>query len=173
MIQIIAKLIKVLNSETEPAQISLAVCLAMIIGFTPLWSLHNAFVLFLALVIRVNLSTFIIAWGVLSGIAYLMDPLFHAIGLSVLTADFLRSFWTALYNNIWFRLDGINNSITMGSLLVSFLLFVPVLLILNLAIRKYRTHILTWVEKTRVVQVLRASKFFQAYQTVSGWGGRS
>jgi len=61
----------------------------------------------------------------------------------------------------------------MGSLLISLALFIPMLLILNLAIRKYRTHILAWIEKTRVVQVLRASKLYQTYQTVSGWGGGS
>ncbi|NNG01786.1 MAG: TIGR03546 family protein [Desulfobacteraceae bacterium] len=173
MIDMIAKLIKVLNSETEPGQISLAVCFAMIMGFTPLWSIHNAIVLLLVLIIRLNLSTFLLAWGVFSAIAYLLDPLFHRIGLSVLTAESLNGTWTVLYNNIWFRLDGFNNSVAMGSLVFSLVLFIPVFLVLNMVIRRYREHILTWVKKTRIVQMLETSKLYQAYQTVSGWGGRS
>ena len=35
MIDAVARLLKVLNSETEPGQISLALCLSMIAGFTP------------------------------------------------------------------------------------------------------------------------------------------
>ena len=173
MINMIARLIKVLNSETEPGQISLAVCFAMVMGFTPLWSLHNLLVLLLVFIVRINLSTFIVAWGVFSAIAYLLDPLFHAIGLSILTAESLKSICTALYNNIWFRLDGINNSITMGSLIISLIFFVPLLFLLNFAIRNYRDHLLAWIKKSRIGQVLGASKFYRVYQTVSGWGGRS
>lgn len=173
MFNMIARLIKVLNSETEPGQISLAACFAMIMGFTPLWSLHNLLILLLVFVVRVNLSTFIGAWMVFSALAYLLDPFFHAIGLSILTAESLKNVCTALYNNIWFRLDNINNSITMGSLIISLVFFVPLLLLLNFAIRNYRDHFLAWIKKTRIAQMLGASKLYQAYQTVSGWGGRS
>lgn len=173
MFQIIARLIKVLNSETEPVQISLAACLAMIIGFTPLWSLHNLLILLLVCIVRVNFSTFIVAWGVFSAIAYLLDPFFHAIGLSVLTAESLKSLCTLLYNNTWLRLDGINNSIAMGSLITSLVLFVPLLFLLNFVIRRYRDNFLSWIKKTRIAQMMGASRLYQAYQTVSGWGGRS
>jgi uncharacterized protein (TIGR03546 family) len=173
MIELIARLLKVLNSETEPAQISMAVCFAMIMGFTPLLSLHNVLVLLLVFILRVNLSAFIVALGVFSALAYLLDPLFHTAGLAVLTAGPLASFWTALTNNIWLRLDNINNSITMGSLLISLVLFIPVLLLLNFGIRRYRDHLLAWIKRTRIAQVLGASKFYRIYQAVSGWGGRS
>ncbi len=42
MIRAIITLLRVLNSEAAPAQISLALAFAMIVGLTPLWSLHNA-----------------------------------------------------------------------------------------------------------------------------------
>lgn len=173
MIDIIARLMKVLNSETAAGQLSLAACFAMVMGFTPLWSLHNLLVLLLVCTIRVNLSMFIVSWGVFSAIAYLLDPLFHTIGLAVLTVESLKGLWTEFYGNVWFRLDGLNNSITMGSLITSLLLFVPVLLLLNFAIRNYRDHLLAWIKKTRIAQVLGASRLYKAYQTVSGWGGRS
>ena len=52
MLDQIVKLIKVLNSETAPEQISLALAFAMLAGFTPLWSLHNLLVLFFLQVLQ-------------------------------------------------------------------------------------------------------------------------
>ena len=80
MLTIIAKIFKTLNSETDPFQISLALCFSMIAGLTPLWSLHNIVVLLLTLILRVNLATFLLGWAGFSGIAYLLDPLFHTSG---------------------------------------------------------------------------------------------
>ena len=173
MIELIARIVRVLNSETEPSQISLAVCLAMIIGVTPLMSPHNLIVLLLICILRVNLSAFIVTWGIFSGLAYLLDPTFHGIGLAVLSAESLQPMWTGFYNNIWLRLSNFNNTLVMGSLIFSLVLFVPLLLGLNFGIRTYRSRVLDWLKKTRIAQVLSASKFYHIYQTVSGWGGRS
>jgi uncharacterized protein (TIGR03546 family) len=173
VIEIIAKILKALNSEAEPGQISLALCFGMIAGLTPLLSLHNLLILFFVLVLRVNLSTFILAWGLFSGVAYLLDPLFHRIGLSVLRASPLEGLWTALYNVTLCRLESFNNSIVMGSLVFSAVLFIPVYLISNVAIRRYRDHILAWVRESRIMQILKGSKLYAAYQRVSGWGGGS
>ena len=172
MLKMIAKLLKVLNSETDPAQISLGFCFGMTVGLTPLWSLHNLLVLLLVFLIRVNLSAFILSWGFFSGLAYLLDPLFHRIGLALLTAGFLEGMWTALYNMTLWRLERFNNTVLMGSLFFSLACFLPLLFLCNLAIRRYRDHILAWIRKTRVMQALKASKFFGVYQTVSGWGGK-
>ncbi len=173
MLTIFAKIFKILNSETEPLQISLALCFAMVAGFTPLWSLHNILVLLLALLLRVNLATFILAWIGFSGIAYLLDPAFHSFGYKILTTTSLQSLWTSLYNSILWRLTNFNNSLLIGSLLISIVLFIPLFLISNLVIKKYREHILAWVMKSRIMQALKASKFYQLYQTVSDWGGLS
>ena len=74
MIRAIIKLLRVLNSEAAPAQIGLALAFALIMGLTPLWSLHNLAVLLLVLVLRVNLSAFLLGTAVFSGLAYLLDP---------------------------------------------------------------------------------------------------
>ena len=167
---LLARLLRALNSETDPAQISLALCFALILGFTPLFSLHNLVVLLLVLVLRVNLSTVIAATLVFSGLAYGLDPLFHQIGLAALTAEGLSGFWTGLYNTTWFRFGHLNNSVVMGSLLASLALFVPVFFVGNLLIRRYREHVLAWVNRLRIVRVLKGSRFYQLYQSVSAVG---
>lgn len=171
MIEAIAKLLKALNSETEPGQISMALCLSMIAGFTPVLSPHNLLVLLLVLVLRVNISAFLLGWAFFSAAAFALDPLFHYIGLAVLTAPALTTLWTGLYNSAWFRLDRLNNTIVMGSLLFALVLFVPGFNFFNLLIRRYREHILAWVRKTRLMQAFQATKLYEIYQSVSGWKG--
>ncbi|RPH52974.1 MAG: TIGR03546 family protein [Desulfobacteraceae bacterium] len=171
MITTIAKILKVLNSETDPAQIGLAVSFSLITGLTPLLSLHNLVVLFLVLALRVNISIFIVGTGLFSGISYLLDPVFHKTGLGLLTAVPLEGFWTMLYNSPVWRIERFNNSIVMGSLFISIILFVPALIFSMFTVRQYRAHILERVRKTRIMQMITASRIYSAYQAVSGWGG--
>ena len=173
MIEAIAKLLKVLNSETEPGQISLAVCLSMIAGLTPFYSLHNLLVLLLVFLIRVNVSAFILGFIVFSGAAFLLDPLFHKLGLWVLTLPALEGIWTVLYGQVLWRMEGFNNSIVMGSILVSLLLAIPLFFCLNVIIRKYRQHILERVRKFKIVKILKASKFYEIYESAAAWGGKA
>ena len=167
MLKAIAKVLKVLNSETEPGQISLAFCFSMIAGLTPLLSLHNLLVILLVLLFRVNLSTFILGLVFFSGVAYLFDPLFHWIGLTVLTVSGLEGLWTLIYNMTLFRLEKFNNSVVMGSLLFSIVLFVPLYLLSNQMIVRYRDHVLSWVRKSRIMQAFKATKFYRIYATYS------
>ena len=171
MIRAILKLLHVLNSEAEPGQISLALAFGLITGFTPLGSLHNLLVLLLVLVLRVNLSAFLLGTAVFSGIAYLLDPVFHRVGRAVLTAQPLEGVWIALYNSTLWRIERFSNSIVMGSLLISLALFVPTVLALNWAIRQYRARVLASVKRLRIVQALTATKFAQMYRSYSNLGG--
>ncbi len=171
MLRMLASLLAVLNSETHPGQISLGFCFAMVAGLTPFLSLHNLLVLLLVLVIRVNLSAFLLGLAVFSGLAFGLDPLFHRLGLAVLTNESLAGLWTSLYNSTLWRLEHFNNSIVMGSLLFSLASFLPLYLLSNVAISRYRVHVLAWVEKTRVMQLLKASRFYSLYQSFSGMGG--
>jgi uncharacterized protein (TIGR03546 family) len=141
----------------------------MIVGLTPLVSLHNIVVLLLVFVLRVNLSAFLLGLALFTGFAYLLDPLFHSLGLAILTAPALQEFCTALYQSIWWRIERFHNSIVMGSLAFSLALFVPLLLIANLLILRYRKHVLAWVQKTRIMQMFKASKLYQTYETFSSW----
>lgn len=159
MIRTVYKLVRIISSETEPGQISLGFAFALIAGFTPLVSLHNLLVLFLILVLRVNLSAFLFGLAFFSGVAYLLDPLFHRIGLAALTAGSLEGLWTSLYNSTLWRLERFNNSIVMGSLIVSVLLFAPLYLLSNQLILKYREHFLAWVQKTRFVHLLNIMRY--------------
>jgi uncharacterized protein (TIGR03546 family) len=167
MITMIAKLLKILNSEADPSQISVALGLSMITGFLPLFTPLNLVVLLLVLVLRVNISSYLIGSVLFAGVAWFLDPLFHRIGLFVLTAAPLEGLWTAFYNTVTGRLQRFNNSVVMGSFIFSVVFFVPLVLLVNTLIRRYRDHILIWVKKSRIMQVITASKLYSLYQKVS------
>jgi len=171
MLRLIARLLRVLNSETNPGQISLGFCFAMVAGLTPLMSLHNLVVLLLILILRVNLSAFLLGLGVFSGMAYLLDPLFHWSGWHILTAPSLEGLWTSRYNSTLWRLAQFNNTIVMGSMAFSLALFVPLYFLSNALIRRYRAHVLAWIQKTRLMQIFKASKVYQLYQSLPHFGG--
>ena len=145
----------------------------MVAGFSPVFSPHNLLVLLLALILRVNLSAFILGFVVFSGLSFGLDPVFHRAGLAVLTAGSLEGLWTMLYNSTPWRLERFYNSVVIGSLLFSLVLFAPMFVLFKNLILKYREHVLAWIEKTRLMQMFRASKIFKVYQTLSGWGRAS
>lgn len=135
------KLFKLINSEQEPHQLSLGLSLGMIAGFTPTLSLHNLLVLFLLLVIRANISAFLVGVALFSLLAFALDPAFHALGNYLLHLPGLKETWTEMYNNTFWRLTGFNNTVLMGSLAVSVVAFVPMFLLGNVLIRNYRSRI--------------------------------
>ncbi len=171
MLRLIARFLRVLNSETNPGQISLGFCFAMVAGLTPLMSLHNLVVFLLILILRVNLSAFLLGVGVFSVVAYLLDPLFQWYGWQILTAPSLEGLWTSLYNSTLWRLARFNNTMVMGSMVFSLALFVPLYFLSNSLIRRYRAHVLAWIQKTRLMQIFKASKVYQLYQSLPHFGG--
>ncbi len=173
MLKILAKLLRALNSDASPGQISLGFVAGLIVGLTPLWTLHNVLVVFLLLVLRINLSAFLISWAVFSGIAYLIDPLTESVGASLLSAASLKEFWTTLYNSDFWRLTHFNNTLTLGSLVTALVVALPLFFISRVLIIKYRAHVLAWVQKLKVVQLIKASKFWRIYETFAGGGSVS
>ena len=171
MIEQVARLIKILNSETEPGQISMAFCFALIAGLTPALSPHNLLVLLAVLLLRVNLSAFILGWLFFSAVAYLLDPLFHRIGYALLTASALNDIWTSVYNNQLLRFTRFNNTVVMGSLVFAMFGFVPLYFLSNTLIVKYRDHLLSWIRNTRLMTVIKATKIYDAYERLGSWGG--
>ena len=168
MIQQIIGLIRIIHSETDPRQISLGFALGMIPGLTPLTSLHNLLVLLAILFFRVNIGAAMLSWGVFKILAYALDPLFHRIGLFLLTGvAFLQGLWTTLYNAPLVPYTRFNNSIVMGSLVFSLLAFYPVYWGGRFMVVKYRE---TWMERfnrLRIVQVFRASDLYKWYSRYS------
>jgi uncharacterized protein (TIGR03546 family) len=168
MIQQIIGLIRIIHSETDPRQISLGFALGMIPGLTPLTSLHNLLVLLAILFFRVNIGAAMLSWGVFKILAYALDPLFHQIGLFLLTGvAFLQGLWTTLYNAPLVPYTRFNNSIVMGGLVFSLFAFYPVYWGGRFMVVKYRETLMERFNRLRIVQVFRASDLYKWYSRYS------
>jgi uncharacterized protein (TIGR03546 family) len=175
MFQQILGLIRVMHSDTDPRQISLGFALGMIPGLTPLTSFHNLVVLLAILFLRVNIGAAMLSWGVFTILAFALDPLFHQMGLFLLTkVGFLQGLWTTLYNAPLVPYTRFNNSVVIGSLIFSLLAFYPVYWGGRLMVVKYRETLMDRFNHLKIVQVFKASdvyKWYSRYSKVRRLGG--
>ncbi|MPQ76311.1 DUF2062 domain-containing protein [Hydrogenovibrio sp. JE_KL2] len=155
---LLAKLFKALNANQYPGQISLSFVLGMIMGLTPLFFPHNLLTLALVFFLRINISALLVSLAFFSGLAYLLDPVFNQVGLAVLQSSSLEPLFTEMYNNAFWRFMHFNNTVILGSVLVSYLLAIPAFFIFLVLIRTYRHKFLAWVSKFKIVQVLKGSE---------------
>lgn len=170
-IKLLGKLLKALSSDASPGQIAGGFVLGMILGLTPFWSLHNLIVILLIILIRVNISMAIFSFLIFSGIAYLFDPLFHSLGYVILVdATFLHGFWVALYNLPLLALSNFNNTVVMGSLVVSLVLVFPMYPLTEKGVVFYREQIDAKVKKWKITKLMKSSKIYSIYTKIRKFG---
>jgi len=168
VLKFIFKFIRILNRDATPPQIAGGMALGSIAGITPLASLHNLVVLFLAVILRVNFTAAILAVGVFSAVGYLLDPLSNRIGWFLLAGiPAMKPFWTSLYNTPVVPWTRFNNTLTLGSLVLAIILFWPIYIVLKWAVVKYREKVMTAVKKWRIVTLISGSKIVGLYRKFS------
>ena len=155
------KIWNALNHAGKPWQIALAIALGMLVGFTPILSIHNIIVLFIVLIFNIHLTVFLLAISFFGTLGLILDPLFASIGKAVLTSSSLENLFTSWFNNPFGHLTYFNNTITMGSLLVSLVLLLLVYKISSLLLVKYRTVIAV---KIKNIPILNKIAFFEKEQ---------
>lgn len=162
-----AKLLKALASEASPGQIAGGIILGMIIGLTPIFSLHNLFIVILILVLKVNIGMAFLSFAIFSGVAYMADPLFHSFGVWLLELESMQQTWTNMYNNEWWALTKFYNTVVIGSFATAAVLSIPAFPLFKYGVLQYRKHIHAKVQKWKVVQAFKSTKFYTVYQTVT------
>ncbi len=168
MLSSLAKLLNALNSEVAPWQIALALCFALPVALTPFWGLHNLLILLVVLLVRCNISAFLFGLAVFSLLAMLIDPVSVRLGESLLSNPGLQDFWTGLYQNDFWRLMGFNHTLTLGGFVIAAMAFAPLFVLFRVLILQYRVRVMAWVNKLKIVQALKASKFYNIYQSLAG-----
>ena len=170
MLTLLAKLFNALNSDSSPRQISMAIVLGLIFGFSPFFSLHNLFILFVVLFVRMHMGSFILAAGIFSGISYIFSFAIVSVGESLLTSEGLNGLFSSLYQLSVFQLAHWHHTYTLGAVVVSSILAIPLYFLSNFLITKYRSHMKVFIERFRIVRALKASGFYRIYLNVSGQG---
>lgn len=166
MLKVLLKALKVLNSDVSPNQIAAGFILGFFLGLTPLLSLHNLIILFIICLSRVNIASALLAVLLANVVAYILDPIFNQTGLFLLQHESLQAIWHAIYQTDVGKLSKFNHTLVMGSCFYALVTSIPLFFVAKMLIIKYRERILAAVEKSRAMQMLKASKWFQRAQSV-------
>jgi len=165
MLTILAKLLKALNSEQSVNQLAFAISLSVILGFTPLMSLHNVVIVLIALWFRVNLSLLLVSYPLFALMGFLLSPLFESVGLAILQTPSLTAVWQSFFNTLLGRWSDFYYSGVMGSFVIGIITAIILFPIVKLMIRGYRGKWMTKFDQFKITKMLKASKFWQIYSS--------
>lgn len=168
-----SKLFKILNGDISAKQIAGGFAFGVILGLTPILSLHNILVLLLICIVRVNVTSVIFSMAIFKLLGILvLDPLLHQVGYLLLVKfEFLKPFWTFLYNLPIVALTRFNNTLLLGGVVISLVLFYPNLILIRKGVLGYRALVQPKLEKMRIFQILKATKIYRLYRKITSFKG--
>ena len=164
LLKLIQSIIKTLHSDGTPGQVAAGMALGAVLGLTPLMNVHNLVVFSLILILHVSFGGAMLGWALFVPIGFILDPLFHAIGLSLLEAPSLRSLWTSWYNTPLLPYTNFNNSVVLGSVVGWLVMTVPIFFAARWAVARYRATIGARVQQSKWYKALMASKVYNVYR---------
>ncbi|HWB41230.1 MAG TPA: TIGR03546 family protein [Gemmatimonadales bacterium] len=164
LLKLIQSLIKTLHSEGTPGQVAAGMALGAALGLTPLMNLHNLLVFALILLLNVSFGGGMLGWALFVPLGFILDPVFHAIGLRLLEAPSLRDLWTAMYNTPLVPYTNFNNSVVLGSVVGWLGLAVPIFFAARWGVARYRATIGQRVQQSRLYKAITASKAYNFYR---------
>jgi uncharacterized protein (TIGR03546 family) len=115
LLKLLQSLIKTLHSDGTPGPVAAGRAVGAVLGLTPLMNGHNLLVFSLVLLLNVSFGGAMLGWMAFLPVGFLLDPLFHAIGLQLLQAPSLRALWTGWYNTPLVPYTNFNNTVVLGS----------------------------------------------------------
>lgn len=164
LLKLLQSIIKTLHSEGTPGQVALGIALGSILGLTPLMNLHNLLVFSLVVILNVSFGGAMLGWALFVPIGFILDPVFHRIGLALLEAPGLRGMWTAWYNTPLVPYTNFNNTVVLGSVVGWLVLGVPIFFAARYGVAKYRATIGERVRRSRLYQAITASRVYNWYR---------
>ncbi|GIL18223.1 MAG: hypothetical protein BroJett040_19740 [Oligoflexia bacterium] len=158
---------KLLNSDTGLNQLASGIACGLILGFAPILSLQALLVIIVAFFFRIQLGAAFLSAFFFKFIAFILDPLCDQIGRSILESPSLRPLFVSMYNMPLVPLTRFNNSIVMGSGILSLILVIPAFLLFRSLIIKYRETVVARFKGTKAWKAFAATGFYKWYATYS------
>ncbi|MEH8019805.1 MULTISPECIES: TIGR03546 family protein [Rheinheimera] len=163
MLTLLAKVLKVLNSQASPWQIGFAIALGLFAGILP-FGLLTLIIILVVCLLTINLTTFIVTWGLSSGLMLLFASPLERLTWQYAQNDGLLNF---LANTESLQLLHLHHTLTLGAFVLGVVLLLPVAWLGKTLVQQYRSHIMTSVEKWKLTQMLKASKLFALYEKLN------
>jgi uncharacterized protein (TIGR03546 family) len=157
--------LKLLNSENGHNQLAAGIAAGFILGMTPALSLQSLLVFLCIFIFRIQMGAAFLAAFFFAFAAWLLDPVFHQVGSNILTAESLQGLFTTMYNMPLVPLTRFNNSIVMGSAVVTILLSPVVFFVSLKLIVTYREKVLARFQATKFWKAIKATSLYNWYYT--------
>lgn len=170
-LKIIKDFLKILREGQTPNQIAWGFALGSLVGLSPVFTLQGLLVWILIFIFNVNLTAAFLSFTLFSIAAFLLDPLFHWFGFTILTMDSLKGLFTQLYNVPVAPLTRFNNTVVTGSFIVAIILLLPVYFGMKNFVIQYRKHIHSKVQKWKIYQIVNQSALVRTYNKIKEFGG--
>lgn len=154
MFKYVNKLLKALNSNAHPGDIAHAVSLGLVLALVPKGNLLWPFLFFLTLFIRMNKGALFLSLILLSLAVPFIDVPIERLGYAILTAPFLKSAFTTLYDTPFVGLTRFNNTMVLGSLITGLVLYAPVYALSRSGITGWRKSIYPRIVKSKAYKVI-------------------
>ncbi len=165
LIRQLLKLINLIHSETGTIQIASGVAAGFVLGMAPVFSLQTLVIFTIILVFRVQFGAAMLAAFFFKIVAYIFDPLFNDVGAWFLELPSLQPTFTWMYNAPFVPLTRFNNTVVMGSGVVSLVLFPFILFLSAFLIKKYRETVVQRFKNSVLFKAIKASKFYGWYES--------
>jgi uncharacterized protein (TIGR03546 family) len=163
MLTLLAKILKVLNSEASPWQIGWAIGLGLLAGLLPFGFLTLVILLVVCL-FTINLSTFLLVWGLCGGLMLIIGDALEALTWQYAQQPGLLKL---LASTEVLQLLHLHHTLVLGAFVVGILLLVPVAWLGTVLVKQYRLRIMTKIQQWKIMHVLSASKLIQLYQKLN------
>lgn len=154
-INALKKILVVLQSDSSPNQIIFGAVLGIFFGIVP-GLVMKTLIFIIIMLLNVNIGTALLSGSIFAFIGLFTDPLADKIGYYILNINFLKDFWTYLYNIPLIPFTKFNNTIVMGNIILSILFIIPVYFIAKKLIAYYRKNLKERVAKWKIVKMLTA-----------------
>jgi uncharacterized protein (TIGR03546 family) len=164
LLKFLQTLIKALNSKGGPGEVGLGMAIGLAFGLTPLMSPHNIIVLAVAMLTTVSFPGVMLGWAVAVPLGFALDPLFHKIGMALLTSDALAPLFIWIVNTPIVSLSRFNNSIVLGSFVFWLVSLVPAYFLFRWLVTRYRADVYARFQKLKIFQAIKASKLWSVYE---------
>ena len=97
-------------------------------------------------------------------LGFLLDPVFHRIGVELLQAQSLRPLWTSMYNTPLVPYTNFNNTIVLGSVVAWLVLLIPIYFAAKYGVARYRATIGERVKQSKFYKAITASQVYNWYK---------
>jgi uncharacterized protein (TIGR03546 family) len=165
-------LVKLLNSETGTNQIASGFAAGFVLGMTPFVSLQSLLIFICLFVFRIQIGAAFLSAFFFSFVAFALDPLFHTVGGAILESPGLTGIFTSLYNAPLLPYTRFNNTIVMGSGVISLLLSPFIFWLGRTLVTKYRVTVLARFKQTKFWKAVQATSFYKWYYTYDNLYGQ-